>query len=84
MQSFSINGVDAVNGFLKNVYLRTGKEFDPAKEIKSLTDKNGMPVFSEQEAAYLDNIMTECFVYCVLNDLDIYKIANQLSDSKIK
>ena len=80
MQSFSINGVDAINNFLNNVYNRSGKVFDPADEIKCLTDQKGKPVFSDQEATYLDNVMTECFVYCVLNDLDIYKLASQLKN----
>ena len=76
MRPFKINSTNAIHDFLHEVYCRSGKIFDPAKDLKTLQNKNGTLVFSKEEGEYLDNVMTECFIYCVHNNLNIYRIVH--------
>lgn len=78
MMQFKIDSFDAVNDFLFSMYERCGKIFDPAEEIKNLKDKNGAALFNEEESDYLDNVMMDCFIFCVLNDLNIYTLVNMV------
>lgn len=82
MKAFYISTTEAVTDFLYEIYTRKASPFDPAEDLRTLRDINGAPLFPAQEAEYLDNIMMECFVYCVLNDLDIYTLVNKVQ-SKI-
>ncbi len=71
MKRFQIDSFDAVNNFLFEIYARSEKIFDPAKDIKDLKDNKGKPVFSESESAYLNEVLTKCFIFCLMNDLNI-------------
>ena len=71
MKAFYISSPEAITDFLYEIYTRKASPFDPADDLRTLRDTNGAPLFPAQEAEYLDNVMMECFVYCVLNDLDI-------------
>lgn len=71
MKQFQINSFDSVNNFLFEIYSRSENIFDPAVDMKELKNNKGNPVFTEFESAYLNKVLTECFIYCVLNDLNI-------------
>ncbi len=71
MKQFQIDSFDAVNNFLFEIYSRSEKIFDPALDIKDLKDNEGNLVFTESESAWLDGVLNEYFIYCVLNDLNI-------------
>lgn len=75
MKTFQINSFDAVNDFLFGLYSKSDFAFDPAEDIKTLTDKSGNPLFSEKEAVYFNKVLLECFIFCIHNDLNIYTIA---------
>ena len=75
MKQFKIDSFDSINNFLFEIYRRSEKIFDPAEDLKNLTDQKGAPVFTENESEYLNKVMTECFIFCVLNDLNIYTLA---------
>lgn len=78
MKLFHISTEESVRSFLKDIYHNYHHPFDPADEIQNLPGVNGLPFFTKQEGEYLDNIMTECFIYGILNDVSIYKIANEV------
>lgn len=76
MKQFKIDSFDSVNNFLFEIYCLSGKTFDPSEDLGNLKNKKGVPVFSENESDYLNKVMTECFIFCVLNDLNIYTLAS--------
>ncbi len=71
MNQFQINSFDSVNNFLFEIYSRSEKTFDPAVDVKDLKDNKDNPVFTEFESAYLNEVLTQCFIFCVSNDLNI-------------
>ncbi len=75
MKQFKIDSFDSVNNFLFEIYCRSEKIFDPAEDIRKLKDKRGAYLFTEDESNYLNDVMTECFIFCVRNDLNIYTLA---------
>ena len=75
MIQFQITNIDSICNFIYEIYSRYGEKFDPAQAIGKL-EHFGRPVFSKKEAEYLDSIMTECFIYCVLNGVNIYTLAS--------
>jgi hypothetical protein len=78
MKQFQINSFDAVNDFLSEIYYTSGKVFDPAEDIRNLKDKKGDLLFTKDESEYLDGIMMQCFIFCLLNDLNIYTLATMV------
>ncbi len=71
MKQFQINSFDSVNNFLFEIYSMSEKIFDPALDIKDLKDNKDNPVFTEFESAYLNGVLTDCFIFCLMNDLNI-------------
>lgn len=78
MKLFHISSEESIRSFLKDIYNNYQHPFDPADEIQNLTGENGLPFFTKQEGQYLDDIMTQCFIYGVLNDLNVYVIAHEV------
>ena len=76
MIQFQITNIDSICDFLNEMFSRNDGEFDPADDLRILTDHNSRPLFTEEEAGYLDPIMTECFIFCVLNGVNIYTLAS--------
>jgi hypothetical protein len=74
MKQFRIDSFDSINIFLFDMYNRCEKTFDPAEDIRSLKDKKGAALFSEEESGYLNGVLTECFIFCLMNDLNMYTI----------
>ncbi len=78
MKTFRIDSFDSVSDFLFELYNRSEIIFDPADDITTLTNKNGASLFPEDESGYLNHVMLECFVFCVLNDLNIYTLVTMV------
>lgn len=78
MQSYHIHSEESVRSFLKDIYNFYQQPFDPNDDIKTLPGENGTPFFTKEGGEYLDCMMTQCFIYCILNDLNIYRIANEV------
>ena len=78
MQPFLIHDEESVRSFLKQVYQHYQHPFDPADDIRKLPGENGLPFFTKEGGEYLDDIMTQCFIFCILNDLSIYRIAGEV------
>ncbi|MDQ2862279.1 MAG: hypothetical protein M3R50_01290 [Bacteroidota bacterium] len=75
MEKIQINSFDAINNFLFDIYRRGDKVFDLSGDVRSIKDKQGNAVFSEVESNYLNDLLTECFVFCVMNNLNIDTVA---------
>ena len=84
MKLFHISGEESIRSFLKDIYNNYKHPFDPADDIQNLPGENGLPFFTKQEGEYLDHIMTQCFIYGVLNDLSIYKVADEVQSEIFK
>ena len=80
MKAYHINTEASVKQFLNDIYTRYNQYFDPADDITSLPADNGSPFFTLEEGTYLDEVMLSCFVYCVYNKLDIYDLAEEVSE----
>lgn len=84
MKLFNIRSEASIRSFLKEMYNQYQQPFDPANDLTNLPGENGKPFFIKEQGEYFDNIMTQCFIYCVLNDLNIYKIANEVQTEIFK
>jgi hypothetical protein len=78
MKSFQIYNEASVRSFLKEIYFQYPYPFDPADDLRTLPGIDGNPFFTKFGGEYLDNVMTQCFIYCILNDISIYRIANEV------
>jgi hypothetical protein len=54
------------------------KDFAPEDDFLDYKDEYGQPVFTKEEAAYLDDVMLYCYVFCLDNSLDIHEIAEEV------
>ncbi len=84
MKLYHINSEDSVRSFLKDLYQNYHQPFDPGDDLRLLKVENGSPFFKKQEGDYMDNTMTQCFIFCVLNDLSIYRIVNEVYSAIFK
>ena len=84
MKLFHISTEESIRFFLKDIYTNYQHPFDPAEDIQKLPGDNGLPFFTRQEGEYLDHIMTQCFIYGVLNDLNIYSLAYEVQTEVFK
>jgi hypothetical protein len=78
MKLFHIRNEASIRSFLKEIYSHYQHPFDPADDLRTLAGGNGQPFFTKEGGEYLDAVMTQCFIYCILNDLNIYRIANEV------
>ena len=78
MKLFQIHDEDSVRSFLRQLYDHYQHPFDPADDIRCLPGEDGQPFFTREGGEYLDDMMTQCFIYCILNDLSIYRIAQEV------
>ncbi len=84
MKLFNINNEASVRLFLREIYIQYQHPFDPADDLKTLPGIDGNPFFTKFGGEYLDNVMTQCFICCILNDLNIYTIANEIQSEIFK
>jgi hypothetical protein len=84
MKLFHIHSEESIRSFLKEIYDHYQQPFDPADDLRTLPGENGLPFFTKQVGEYMDNIMTQCFIYCILNDLSIYRITNEVQTEIFK
>lgn len=84
MRSFNINNEASIRFFLKEIYNHYQTPFDPTDDIRTLPGIDGNPFFTKYGGEYLENVMTQCFIYCILNDLNIYKIAGEIQTEIFK
>ncbi|MDB5222577.1 MAG: hypothetical protein JWN83_1244 [Chitinophagaceae bacterium] len=78
MKLFYIHNEESIRSFLKEMYNLYQQPFDPSDDLRTLPGENDSPFFAKHGGEYLDNVMTQCFIYCILNDLNIYRIANEV------
>jgi hypothetical protein len=74
---YTINSRESIKNFLYDLQLRVKRGFTPEEDFLDYKDANGLPVFTKEEAAYLDDIMLYCYVFCLDNSLDIHEIAEE-------
>jgi hypothetical protein len=84
MKIFHIHNEESVRSFLKQLYDHYQHPFDPADDIRTLPGENNQPFFTKEGGEYLDDIMTQCFIYCIVNDLSIYRIAQDIQSEVFK
>lgn len=75
MKRYVIEDAGDIRDFFFDLYMRTGKAFLPEDDLAELQHQNGTPVFATAEAAYLDDILLDCFVFCNDHHLDLDEIA---------
>lgn len=71
MKKFRIDSFDAINNFPLEIYARSEKIFDSVVDMKDLKDNKDNPVFTESEWGHLNEVLTECFIFCLVNDSNI-------------
>jgi hypothetical protein len=81
MKYYTINSTASIRQFILDIYKRYQKPFLPEDDFSDLLDAKGQPVFSAEEAAYLDDVMLYCFVFCMDNALDLHDIADDVQAS---
>ncbi len=74
MKRYVIDSVESIQEFFTDLHLRTRQAVAAEVDLSELTDDRGSTIFSKIEADYLDNILLDCFVYCLDHHLDLDEI----------
>jgi hypothetical protein len=80
---YIINSRASIKSFLYDLQLRVKRDFSPEDDFFDCKDDHEQPLFSEEEAAYLEDVMLYCYIFCMDNSLDIHEIAEEVWQSKI-
>ena len=79
MKKYTINNVDDVKQFFKDIHDLYPNEWHPDDDFHFfMKEDDTTRAFTDKEAEYLNIIMTNCFQYCDDNDIDVYDIASQI------
>lgn len=84
MKRYDIDSVEAMQEFFSDVISIYGCTLHPDDLFSDMVDDKGAPAFKTEVASYLDQVMTECFVYCDRHDLGIYEIAGEVEVREYK
>ena len=71
MKTYTIDCVDRLEEFLKEMNT-TCKGFNPDSDFRDFVDENGRPLFSQDQAAYLNRVLLECYRLCAREVIDIH------------
>lgn len=77
-----ITSTDDVARFF-SCLIEDGINFHPDSSFKEYIDLENRPLFNDEQAEILGNLMDECFVICEKEGTDIYKIAFDLVQAQI-
>lgn len=77
MIQYQIENIDSICDFLYEMFCRYGGRFDLSINLENL-NHNSVPVFSKEESSYLDSVMNDCFIYCVLDGVNINILASMV------
>ncbi|MCU7552686.1 hypothetical protein OCK74_26435 [Chitinophagaceae bacterium LB-8] len=75
---YIINSRESVKNFLYDLQVRVKKEIAPEDDFFDYKDEYAQPVFTQEEAEYLDDVMLYCYIFCMDNSLDIHEIAEEV------
>ena len=78
MKAYEIDNINAVKEFLFDVAYKCQKALNPEEDLRMLRDDSGLTIFNAIEGEYMDNIMMECFIYCICNKINIYALAYEM------
>lgn len=84
METFNIQSEASIRSFLKEMYNYYQHPFSPDDDLRTLPGMDGNLFFTKTGGEYLDNVMTQCFIFCILNDLNIYTISNEVQTEIFK
>jgi hypothetical protein len=74
MRRHQFENTTAVREFLLPIFLRCGQPFDPAQDMGTLTNSAGQLAFPGEEGAALESAMQDCYLFCIYNNLDVYRL----------
>lgn len=71
MKKYKIDCVQSLEGFLKEMN-GTCDGFSPDSDFRDFADKEGKPLFTDKDAAYLNKVLLECYRLCAKEVIDIH------------
>ena len=74
MKRYVIDSVRDIRELFTDLQLRIQDAFSPEDDLETMVDAAGSAVFSKAEAAYFDDIILDCFVFCDDFHLDLHEI----------
>jgi hypothetical protein len=78
LKVYVISNLDDVKHFLRDIHSIYANEFHPDDDFENFKDEYEKTVFTNEEAVYLNNIMTNCFNVSETEGADIYDISGQI------
>jgi len=78
MKQYRIDSVTSLERFLKDMSGHC-EGFSPDSDFRDFSDKYGRPMFSEEEAAYLNKILLECYRLCAKEVIDIHMFHSSIN-----
>ena len=73
-----INNSEDVIAFAKQL-VNEGVNFHPDEDFKNyINTETSEPTYSEEEAELRNNLMTQCFVTCKENGIDVYDTMSEV------
>jgi len=67
-----------VKQFFRDLHGIYESEFHPDDDFRDYVNREGERSFTDEQAEYLNNVMTQSFQFCEDNNLDIYDIAGEV------
>jgi hypothetical protein len=80
MKRYVIDSTKDIEEFFTDLHFRTRKHFSPEDDLETLLDSSGVAIFSKAEAAYFDDVILDCFVFCSDHRLDLHEIVEGLQE----
>lgn len=77
-KKYNIESLEDIRTFFKDIHELYPFEWHPDDDFKDFRDGNDARSFSDQEAEYLNSVMTICFNLCDNLDTDIYDLAGKV------
>ena len=71
MKEYTINCVERLEEFLQDMNLQC-KGFSPDSDFRDFSDEKGEPMFTEEQASYLNKVLLECYRLCAKEVIDIH------------
>lgn len=79
MKKFEIRCCGDVARFLAWLTFEKGIDVNPDDPLKGYCDKEGVPVFTDEEADYYDTLMEDAVKVCERESVSIYQLCAKLS-----
>ena len=78
MKNYEFESFADVLIFIEKIYYLSKCPFDPANDLRTIVKYDGSLLFDKVDGPFYENKMNECFIYCLFNKIDIYRVVESV------